>query len=99
MIHAIVGGTGHIAVQVALIKGCHVVAIVGSEGKAQKLRNLRTFKGKLDVINYRQHDVAAELARLCPGGVDVVYEGVGGDIRRALLRALAPGGRLVQVSI
>jgi NAD(P)-dependent dehydrogenase (short-subunit alcohol dehydrogenase family) len=37
------------------------------------------------------------VARLCPAGVDVVYEGVGGAVQAALLPHLAPGGRLLQV--
>jgi NADPH-dependent curcumin reductase CurA len=42
-------------------------------------------------------DVGAALARECPRGVDVMYEGVGGGLRAALLPHLAPGGRLLQV--
>ncbi len=42
-------------------------------------------------------DVAAELKRLCPGGLDVVYEGVGGDLQKVMLSNLGPKGRLLQV--
>ncbi|KAG1658243.1 hypothetical protein FOA52_008503 [Chlamydomonas sp. UWO 241] len=37
------------------------------------------------------------LAATCPGGFDVVYEGVGGAVGQALLAALSPTGRLLQV--
>ena len=37
------------------------------------------------------------LAREYPGGVSLVYEGVGGALREAALANLAEGGRLLQV--
>jgi NADPH:quinone reductase-like Zn-dependent oxidoreductase len=42
-------------------------------------------------------DVSAVLAAEYPAGVDVVYEGVGGALRAAILPHLAPNGRLLQV--
>lgn len=42
-------------------------------------------------------DVGAALSRECPGGLDIVYEGVGGALRHTLLSHLAPNGRLLQV--
>ena len=37
------------------------------------------------------------LAAEFPGQLDVVYEGVGGDLFRAALANLSPGGRLLSV--
>lgn len=42
-------------------------------------------------------DVAAVLAAEYPRGVDVVYEGVGGAVRAAIMQHLAPNARVLQV--
>lgn len=42
-------------------------------------------------------DVAAVLAAEYPKGVDVVYEGVGGALRAAIMQHLAPNARVLQV--
>jgi NADPH-dependent curcumin reductase CurA len=42
-------------------------------------------------------DVSAALAAACPGGIDVVYEGVGGALRAAIWPHIKPGGKLLQV--
>lgn len=42
-------------------------------------------------------DLAAVLAAEYPQGLDIVYEGVGGAVRAAIMPQLAPGGRLLQV--
>lgn len=44
------GATGHMGVQLALLAGCHVVAVCGSEAKAKRLRDLGVHR----VINYRE---------------------------------------------
>ncbi|PNW84326.1 hypothetical protein CHLRE_04g229650v5 [Chlamydomonas reinhardtii] len=93
VVTAAAGGTGHFAVQLAALAGCVVVAVVGGPAKAAAAAAL----GARHVIDYSREDVAASLQRLFPGGVDVVYEGVGGAVRQALLGCLAPGGRLLQV--
>lgn len=42
-------------------------------------------------------DVSAVLQAEYPQGVDVVYEGVGGALRAAIMPHLAPGARVLQV--
>lgn len=42
-------------------------------------------------------DVSAVLCAEYPGGVNVVYEGVGGALRAAIMKHLAPGARVLQV--
>ncbi|KAI8471362.1 MAG: NAD(P)-binding protein [Monoraphidium minutum] len=90
---AAAGGTGHFAVQIAKLAGARVAAITGSESKVARLREL----GADVVICTKTEDVGAALDAAFPGGLDVVYEGVGGPLRTALLQRLAPGGRLLQV--
>lgn len=50
LVTAAAGGTGHFAVQIARLQGCHTIATCGSEEKAAKLRSL----GADRVINYKQ---------------------------------------------
>jgi hypothetical protein len=48
---AAAGGTGHVATQLGLLAGCHVVAVVGSPAKAAALHRLRTHSGRLTTID------------------------------------------------
>lgn len=50
LVTAAAGATGHMGVQLALLAGCHVVAVCGSAAKAQRLRDLGVHR----VINYRE---------------------------------------------
>ncbi|WIA17998.1 hypothetical protein OEZ85_009485 [Tetradesmus obliquus] len=93
LVTAAAGGTGHFAVQLAQLAGARVVAVAGSEVKKKRLQAL----GLERVINYKEEDLAAVLAAEYPQGLDIVYEGVGGAVRAAIMPQLAPGGRLLQV--
>lgn len=77
-------GVGHIAVQLAKIQGVRrVVAAVSSPAKADFLRAL----GADEVVIYGSENWGEP--------VDVVLDGVGGDLLPRAVAALAPGGRLV----
>ncbi|MEV6774435.1 zinc-binding dehydrogenase [Nocardia sp. NPDC051030] len=79
-------GTGHLAVQLAKALGAsRVIAAVSSSGKAEFLREC----GADAVVTYDE-----------PWGepVDVVLDGVGGDLVQRGADALAPHGRLVAFS-
>jgi NADPH:quinone reductase-like Zn-dependent oxidoreductase len=93
LITAAAGGAGHFAVQFAKLAGCTVIGTCGSSGKAEALEKL----GCDHVINYKTQNVAAELKRLAPNGLDAVFEGVGGQMLQTALDALASDGRLLQV--
>ncbi len=85
------GSTGSFAAQIAKIKGCRVIGIAGGEKKCAWL----TRELGLDAaIDYRQGDVAAELAKLAPGGIDVYFDNVGGEILDAVLANLSMGARI-----
>ncbi|MFJ8742022.1 zinc-binding alcohol dehydrogenase family protein [Embleya sp. NPDC127516] len=77
-------GAGHLAVQLARTRGARrVVAAVGSLDKADFLRGL----GVDDVVRYDADSWGEP--------VDVVLDGVGGDVLPRAVAALAPFGRLV----
>jgi NADPH-dependent curcumin reductase CurA len=90
-ISAAAGGLGHLLVQLALLRGCTVVAIAGGARKGAFLREL----GAHRVIDYRSEDVATVLRDEYPRGIDVAVDTVSGTIFDALLANIAPHGRLV----
>ena len=77
--------------QIAKIKGARVVGIAGSDEKTGYLTGNLGF----DVaINYRTEDVASALAEACPGGVDVYFDNVGGEVSDAVLRLINKNARI-----
>ena len=93
LITAAAGGAGHFAVQFAKLAGCEVIGTCGSDEKARVLKRL----GCDHVINYKSQDVKAELNRIAPGGLDVILEGVGGNMLKVALECLGSEGRLLQI--
>jgi hypothetical protein len=86
------GATGSVVGQIARLKGCRVVGIAGGPEKCRWLVDEARFDAAID---YRREDVAARLAELCPGGIDVYFDNVGGEILDAALARLAFKGRVV----
>jgi len=86
------GATGSVAGQIARLKGCRVVGIAGGPDKCRWLVDEARFDAAID---YRNEDVAARLAELCPGGIDIYFDNVGGEILDAALARLALKGRVV----
>jgi len=85
------GGVGSVAGQLARIAGARVIGIAGS---AEKCRWVTEDLGFDACIDYRREDVAARLAELCPDGIDVYFDNVGGAILDAALANLAIGARI-----
>jgi len=86
------GATGSVVGQIAKIKGCRVIGIAGGNDKCVWLKNECNFD---EVIDYKHEDVAARLAQLCPTGINVFYDNVGGDILQAAIEHIADFGRIV----
>lgn len=92
LVHAAAGGVGQILVQWAKALGATVIATVGSQAKAARVREL----GADHVVLYREQDVAAEVRRLTDGkGVPVAYDSVGRDTFEGTLKSLAKRGLFV----
>lgn len=87
------GGLGSAAVQVAKHFGANVIAAAGADERVDAARQLGADFG----VNYRTHDLAAEVRRLTDGrGVDVVVENVGdAELFPKALAAMARNGRMV----
>lgn len=82
VVSAAAGAVGSIVGQIAKLKGCRVIGIAGGPEKCRWLTQDLGFDGAID---YRNQDVSAELRRLAPGGVDINFENVGGDIMDAVM--------------
>lgn len=91
LFHAAAGGVGSIACQWARALGLQLVATAGSDDKCARALKL----GAVHAINYRTQDLVAEVRRLAPQGVKVVYDGVGKDTFERSLDCLAPFGLMV----
>lgn len=71
----IAGGTGHVAIQLALLEGARVAATVSSHDKARIVMDL----GAELAINYREADFADEALRWS-GGVNVALDNAGAEV-------------------
>jgi NADPH:quinone reductase len=86
------GAIGHLAVQLAKLRGAGtVIAAAGSPAKLGFLKDL----GADVAVDYSQPDWADQVRLAAPRGVDVILEGVGGDILHTSIGLLAPFGRVV----
>jgi hypothetical protein len=90
-ISAAAGGLGHFLVQLAVQRGCHVVAVCGGPEKVAFVQGL----GAARVIDYRSESVADILAAEYPDKLDVAVDTVSGTIFDAFLKNVAPHGRVV----
>jgi hypothetical protein len=86
------GATGSVVCQIAKIKGCRVIGIAGGKEKCDWLLSEC---GVDAVIDYKDNDVSARLGELCPDGINVFYDNVGGDILEAAIDHIAERGRIV----
>ncbi|WP_250528470.1 NADP-dependent oxidoreductase [Caballeronia sp. GAWG2-1] len=94
VVSAAAGAVGQIAGQLARLAGCRVIGIAGSDRKLDWCKTI----GFNETINYKSaSDLAAEVARCCPNGVNVFFDGTGGPIHDAVLKNLAIGARVAIV--
>jgi NADPH2:quinone reductase len=88
LVEAAGGGVGTLLVQLARNAGAQVVALAGQERKLAAARDLGA-----DVVVDYSHDDWPSRVRAATGEVDVVFDGVGGDVGMAAFSLLGPGGR------
>ncbi len=87
------GAVGSIVCQIAKIKKCFVV---GSAGSAEKITWLKDKAGVDAAFNYHDLDsVSKKLRELCPEGIDLYFDNVGGDHLEGAIDNMKPKGRIV----
>lgn len=86
------GAVGGIAGQIAKIKGCRAVGIAGGRQKCSYIVDDLGFDAAID---YKSENVFAALRKHCPGGLNVYFDNVGGEILEAALGNLAFHARIV----
>ncbi len=91
LVSAAAGCTGIMAGQVAKLAGCKVIGICGSDKKGGVITSDYGFDG---FINYKTQNVEAAISELCPEGVDVYFDNVGGPTLDAAIANMALFGRI-----
>ena len=87
------GAVGIVAGQIAKIPGSRVVGITGSDEKCKLLKEQFGFD---EAINYKTvKSMTKAIADVCPKGVDVYYDNVGGEITDAVIANLNFHSRIV----
>jgi NADPH2:quinone reductase len=90
LVEAAAGGVGTLLVQLAHAAGAVVVAVAGGARKTALARDL----GADVSVDYREPGWEARV-REAVGGVDVVFDGVGGSVARSAFELLDRGGRML----
>jgi NADPH-dependent curcumin reductase CurA len=86
------GAVGSIVGQIAKIKGCRTVGIAGGDDKVDWICN---HCGYDEAFNYKTtSNYAAKLKELCPNGIDVYFDNVGGTITDAVFMQINTFARL-----
>jgi NADPH-dependent curcumin reductase CurA len=93
VVSAAAGAVGSMAGQIARLRGCRTIGIVGSSEKSACIIDRLGFDA---AINYRETpDLAQAVRALCPEGVDLYFDNVGGPVLDALLPCMRDFGRVV----
>ncbi|MFH0181023.1 medium chain dehydrogenase/reductase family protein [Streptomyces cacaoi] len=89
VVHGANGGVGSVLVQLARAAGVRVI------GTASTRHHDALRQQGVTPVDYRTDNLAARIRELAPGGVDAVFDHVGGRGIVDSWRLLAPGGTLV----
>jgi hypothetical protein len=92
VVSAATGPVGSTVGQVARLVGARAVGIAGTEEKRRYAVEELGFDA---CVNYRAGDLRALLKQACPGGMDVYFDNVGGEVLAAALGNLALHARVV----
>ncbi len=86
------GATGSVVGQIAKLKGCRTIGIAGGAEKCAWLTETAGFDAAID---YKNEAIGERLSALCPEGVNVFFDNVGGEILDEVLLHLALRARIV----
>jgi len=86
------GAVGMLAGQIAKIRGCRVVGIAGADAKVSWLLDELGFDAAFNCTP--DTDVSATLSQLCPGGIDIYFDNVGGTVTDAVIGQINVNARV-----
>ncbi|MEH3158540.1 MAG: NADP-dependent oxidoreductase [Sphingomonas taxi] len=86
------GAVGTLVGQMARLAGARTIGIAGGADKCDWIVREVGYDAAID---YRGGEVKRRLRELAPGGVDVMFDNVGGEVLNDALARLAPGARVV----
>ena len=88
------GAVGSLVGQIARIQGCRTIGIAGGPEKCARLTARYGFDAAIDYRGQGVDALAAAIRAVAPGGVDVIFENVGGAILDAGLLNLRHKARV-----
>ena len=91
VVAAATGAVGSVVGQIAKLKGCRAVGIAGGKAKCDYAVESLGFDACLD---HRTPQLRERLAAVCPKGIDVYFENVGGEVLHAVTPLLNVGARV-----
>ena len=91
VVSAAAGAVGAIVGQLAKIKGCRAVGIAGSPEKCGYAVQELGFD---ECVSHREPDLVQRLEKVCPSGIDVYFENVGGKVFEAVLPLMSEFARI-----
>jgi NADPH-dependent curcumin reductase CurA len=86
------GAVGSVVGQIGKLAGCRVIGIAGGPAKCETLVRQLGFDAAID---YKAEKLRARLRELCPNGIDVLFDNVGGSVLNDALGRVAAGARVV----
>ncbi|MEH2071034.1 MAG: NADP-dependent oxidoreductase [Nostoc sp.] len=96
VVSAASGAVGAVAGQIAKIKGCRVVGIVGSDQK----RDFIVEELGFDVgINRKTQELYPALKEAAPNGIDIYFDNTAGEILETVLQQINLGARIALVGL
>jgi len=86
------GAVGSLVGQIAKIKRCRAIGVAGSDEKVDFLTKEMGFDSG---FNYKTTtDYQAKLKELCPNGIDIYFDNVGGRVTDEVMRLIATRARI-----
>jgi NADPH-dependent curcumin reductase CurA len=89
------GAVGSVVGQIGKIRGCRVIGIAGGAEKCRRLTEDYGFDVAVDYRGKSVEQLSSEIGTVAPGGVNMIFENVGGDVLDAGLMNLAPQARVL----
>ena len=85
------GAVGSAVGQIAKILGLRAIGIAGGSEKCRYVKEELQFD---DCLDYKSGNLDDKLSVVCPDGIDIYFENVGGDVTKAVAPQLHQGARV-----